>query len=296
MLGIVLINYKNEEEIVHYIENELVKISEPHITVIVDNSCNEQSIQKLESALALNEISRGINKDEKLFLIDAKGNLGYAKGNNLGAQFLYDNFECKYILFSNSDIQIKSPNLLKYLIEKLETESEIGAINPKITGMNGVAQTPMKDMPLINLHILRYIFYPVLRKITTIVPNADEGVYHRLMGCFLVVRSEAFFKAGMFDPNTFLFAEELILAEKMRSVNFNSYYAPEFEIIHFHSQTIGSFHSFKKQLKMMMDSELYYYKTYRNAPTYLIYFSRLALNFFLLFYLPVIQFFKRKVK
>ncbi|MBN2828361.1 MAG: glycosyltransferase [Tissierellales bacterium] len=294
MLGIVLINYKNEEEIIHYIKNELVKISEPHITVIVDNSCNEQSIQKLESALALYEISSGVNKDERLFLIDAKENLGYAKANNLGAQFLKEHFDCKYILFSNSDIHFEKKDVLSPLIESLDLNDRISAINPMIIDENLKYQSPMIEMSIWKLYVFRFLFYPFARKISPIVKNAPEGEYGRLMGCFLLVRASDFFKVDMFDNNTFLYGEELILSEKLRQIGKASYYLPVCRVYHQQSSTIKNFFSEKKQIELMAKSEFYFYKKYKDVSQLTISLANFSMKVYLYFYLPLKLLLNRK--
>ncbi|RKD90773.1 glycosyltransferase [Mangrovibacterium diazotrophicum] len=287
MLGIVLINYKNEEEIIHYIQHELSGIELPHNIVIVDNSCDESSISKLESELTIREISNGIDKSSNLFLIDAKGNLGYARANNLGAQFLKDNFECKYILFSNSDIHFDKKDVLSPLIEKLGLNDRISAINPMIIDENFNYQSPMIEISIWKLYISRFLFYPITRKISPIVNNAPEGEYGRLMGCFLLVRACDFFEVDMFDNNTFLYGEELILSEKFRKIGKVSYYLPTCKIYHQQSSTIKNFLSEKKQIAMMAKSEFYFYKKYKNVNQLTVLLASFSMIVYLYFYLPL---------
>ena len=49
------------------------------------------------------------------------------KGNNLGVQFLQKNFDCDYLLFTNTDIEIKSKNIISKMIACLEGDKERGA-------------------------------------------------------------------------------------------------------------------------------------------------------------------------
>nr|WP_320119052.1 hypothetical protein [uncultured Marinifilum sp.] len=286
MLGIVLLNYKNEEEIIAYVREELSKITTPNKIVIVDNSCSCDSIETLEKAFDTKRVEQKVNHADSIFIIDSKANLGYAKGNNLGAEFLNEHFKLDYLLFSNSDIRFINSNVVEVLCNKLKEKPKVGAINPKITGLDSKCQSPMIDIPFYKLHILRYILYPFFRKITPILQNAIEGEYYRLMGCFLLTTRTSFFQSGMFDPETFLYGEELILAERMRRNGFVNYYYPYVEILHEHGKTISNSHSLKNQLKLMFKNEMYYYQQYIHISKGLLFCSKYSFIVYINIILP----------
>ena len=288
MLGIILVNYKNENELIDYIKCELINITEPHVIVVVDNSCDSESIIKIESELSIKEISNGVDVNSKLFLINAQKNLGYAKANNLGAKFLKKYFKIKYILFSNSDISFDKKNIINVLLKKLDENNTIAAINPMIMDRDLKYQTPMKEISIWRLYILKFLFYPVTRKITPIVRNAKEGEYFRLMGCFLLVRSCDFFEVGMFDEHTFLYGEELILSEKFRRIGKTSFYLPEVLILHNESTTIKNFISKRKRILLSAESELYYFKNYKGVNLLTLKIALFSTKVFTNIYLPLI--------
>jgi GT2 family glycosyltransferase len=109
MLGIILKNYKNENELIKYINNELDKTSVENKIVIVDNSYSKDKHQEFKHRLEQIE-SRLYNKD--LFLITKKDNLGFTRANNFGAQFLSQKFEIKCFLFSNTDIELYDKDVI----------------------------------------------------------------------------------------------------------------------------------------------------------------------------------------
>ena len=145
MTGIIVINYKNEELTTNFILNELGKIQTPHVIVVVNNGASYVSnltlVEKLNAVLILKAGKQDIAKSN-IYIINSELNLGVAKGNNLGVEFLYNNYPVDYLLFTNTDIIIKSDNVLDVLIEKIRNNKRIGIIGPNVVGLDGKRQSP----------------------------------------------------------------------------------------------------------------------------------------------------------
>ena len=78
------------------------------------------------------------------------------------------------------------------------------------------------------------------------------------------------------DPNTFLYGEEIILSERMKSIGKYSYYYPDVSILHEHGATIRKNKSQKMVSEMTFESESYYYSKYMNVPQVFIYLGKLS--------------------
>jgi GT2 family glycosyltransferase len=91
MLSIIIVNYKNEQKTIEYIKQEISKISLPHITIVVNNAATSDSdstlVRELDADLVY-DINKIPNKSKNCFIIHEDKNLGFAKGNNLGAEFI----------------------------------------------------------------------------------------------------------------------------------------------------------------------------------------------------------------
>jgi GT2 family glycosyltransferase len=86
-----------------------------------------------------------------------------------------------------------------------------------------------------------------------------------------------FREVGGFDPNTFLYAEELIFAERLKFYGYRMYYTDVVEVVHDHGTTTRKFIPHKSSIYMER-SLRYYYKVYRNANSWsliFLYFSQL---------------------
>lgn len=291
MIGIIIINYNNYKETVTYIKEELSKIKMNKKIVVVDNSHSSNEFDNLTT------YCKGI-KD--LYLLEAKDNLGYAKGNNLGVKFLLKRYELDFLLFSNTDIQIYDDDVLEYLIEKMDENTNVASCNPKIVSPDGkVAQSPFKYLPFHKVFVLKKLLYPFLKKKienglwSDLINNASEGLYYRLSGAFLLVKKQDFLNAGMFDEKTFLFAEESILAERFKRIGKFSAYYPDKKIIHEIHGTIGKFNESDQISKLMLESNFYYQKNYKNIPQYLYYFSLFSWFIYYKIYKAIFVLFKK---
>ena len=90
----------------------------------------------------------------------------------------------------------------------------------------------------------------------------EEAYCYWVSGCFMLVKSKAFFEVNMFDDHTFLYGEESILAERLKTVNKFMYIFPKVEIIHFEGGTTKKSTSSEKLNQFLQASTYYYYNKY----------------------------------
>lgn len=273
-LAIILINYKMENLTIKFVKEELSKITFPHLTIIVNNGATDESNRVLSSSLSariITDIDNCSISNNDIYILSSIENLGFARGNNLGANFCRRHFNLKYILFTNNDIKIFSVDVVERLIEKLENMPNVGIIGPSVIGLDGKKQSPYPYISFWDRMVWMYwstLFYSKEqknRKFHFDYPeNAQEGFHYYVMGSFFILRIDDFFNCGMFDPNTFLYAEELILSERMAAIEKQVYYYPAVKVIHAHGSTTSK-HGYGKSNDWKFDSLMYYYKTYRHV-------------------------------
>lgn len=260
MTGIVLINYHNYKEVIDFIENECRKLREIKIA-IVDNC---------ESNYEFKILSKRYKTNDDIHVITKNLNLGYAKANNYGFNYLSKRYRLKYCLFSNTDIVICDSDVIDYLIAKLEQNPNIACVNPRITDENfKFNQTPYQYQKFYKGFIFKKLLYPFYFKRiknglwSDLVSNAKEGIYYRLSGAFLLVKTKDFIECGMFDENTFLFAEESILSERFHRINKSCGYFPDKKIIHRIHGTISLSNNSAQIALLMLKNNFYYQQKYR---------------------------------
>ena len=99
MIGIVVISYKNFQGTVDFINNQLPKLKMSWKAVVIDNASDIKSSQQMAQVcegVCTSALSTVTDEKNNVFIICSTENLGFAKGNNLGVEFLLRNFNCDY--------------------------------------------------------------------------------------------------------------------------------------------------------------------------------------------------------
>ncbi|MFT3748751.1 MAG: glycosyltransferase [Agriterribacter sp.] len=275
LVSIIIVNYKSEEKTINFIETELSKIKLPNRVVIVNNGADTESdhtlTTRLKAQLITNILSDDIDKEKRCFVISEQDNLGFARGNNIGADFAQKNFKSKYLIFSNNDLRFITQSTVEMLIEKLERlPGKFAGIGPAVIGLDHKHQSPIIYLSFFKKWFLGLWVTPFLNEKQKLRiykidrNNFKEGQYYSLMGSFFIIKSEDFFACNKFDPNTFLYGEEVILSERLMRINKYFYYYPACKIVHEHSQTITNYFSNFSKTKMQFSNDVYYFRTYRH--------------------------------
>ena len=105
MIGVIVINYHSEEKTIEFVRTELAKIRSDYAVVIVDNGSTELSRDRLLEAFK--------GADQYVFVVPSEENLGFAKGNNLGAEVARNQFAPDVFLFANNDIRLVEPDVVE---------------------------------------------------------------------------------------------------------------------------------------------------------------------------------------
>lgn len=269
MLAIIIVNYKADDLTINFVTKECHKIQFPHKVIIVNNAASKESNLRLAKSLngiIVDDVSLSPS-DSHVYIIDSCDNLGFAKGNNLGAYFCKMHFAPEYFLFTNTDIRIIDADICERLIKVLEEKKDIGIIGPRVVGLKGEPQSPNCKFELWYNNVwyfigARFKSKKQIRK-GDYASSAKEGYHYQVMGSFFLVPSLSFYECGMFDPHTFLYYEESILSERMLRIGKRAYFYPTVSVVHEHGATTKKYLDILKIEKMKYDSAAYYYKTYR---------------------------------
>lgn len=281
MLGIVAIDYKNPQLTIEFCQKQLLRVDVPYVCVVVVNGATDEEVNCLAQgtgAYVVREDASGVNKGQRLYLLPSVENLGFARGNNLGVAFLTKHFGVEHLLFSNTDIEILSPNCVSVLLDRLNRNGEMGAIGPCVVGLDGQYQEP-HDRVISIYRQIGWMLFPFLRKRRIVDASAParkpESRYtYWVQGSFLLVRRSDFERVGMFDPHTFLYSEEPILAERLKRIGKRMYYEASVEILHYEGGTIVRKHGSKRSARMAMESNCYYYRTYLHVGRFAVWIYR----------------------
>lgn len=306
MLSVIIVDYKSIEKTVNYInhlKNRIDCFEDVHFIIVDNADSNEEKISRLFFDTLGTECTRElydnytvlICSNISLLYVKTGKNLGYAKANNLGAIIAKKYYNDDYILVSNNDLVLTETLDFTKIIEIFERDKKIAVIGPKIIGIDGKAQSPHKKVSayvyLINpyWHIMSC---KTVKSKDDLDFNDSSKYCYRVMGCFMFIRTQSFFEVGMFDENTFLYAEEMILSERLQKKGYKTFFYNDFTVIHEHGVTVKNNSTVNQALKWNFESIYYYFKHYRNTNKFLLLFCKM--DFYLYYTLYTIK--KRIVK
>ncbi len=300
MISVIIIDFLSAKRTYQYINEYIDRVSEESTFVIVDNSEDRTNFDMLcgflgkMDACKSNEVCFRYRQHDVL-LIQSLGNIGFAKGNNLGAEKAIEMFNPEYILFSNNDIRFTEEFTIKPLMQVLQQEEDVVMVGPKVIGLDGKQQSPNRYVPIGERYIYHNILWPFdsklpfLHKYVNImhdeIIDAPTGYVYQILGAFFMVDRKKFEEIGMFDAYTFLYAEEEILSERAAKHGYKVYYISDVTIVHEQGATTGNLNdSIQKEVqitKWLLDSEMYYYRTYRGYSKVMEIFCRAATSFYI---------------
>ena len=253
MVGIAIINYNKYEKTIECIDSIRKTTNIPYKVYLIDNGSNN------ESGKILSEKYSDSNDVE---VILSEDNLGYAKGNNICIDRMFKD-GCDYGVISNNDI-ICTKDSIELLINTLVDNPKYLLVGPKILSPTGKNQKSIILKQYGKLEYLKKNTY--LYKLNRKSINKEINEIEKIIDfCRVSWVSAAFFafdikkmiQVEKFDPNTFLFFEEYILATKASNHGFVLGYNPNAKVIHDHGFTTGG--GVNINSKIAADQSEYYY-------------------------------------
>ena len=143
-------------------------------------------------------------------IIKNSKNYGYGKGLNQGSKVA----QGKYLLLLNPDIEFDR-NSVGYLLDKLESNSEIGVIGPQLINKKGEILQSISGVPTLLQSLFVFSFFSKIWSNSSFLNkyhnlsldrNKDQSV-DVVSGACMMVRKLLFDKVGGFDERFFIYFE-----------------------------------------------------------------------------------------
>ncbi|MHA5113363.1 glycosyltransferase [Oenococcus oeni] len=243
-LGIVTINYLNWRDTVEMVKSLQKQDFQSFHLVIVDNHSGNGSFQKL---------SEFYSDNQQITLLETSENLGFAKANNLGIDFLKRNYDLFKIFIINNDLLFQDNTYLSKLT-RFKYDINVGAVGTNILDSRNLQQNPIYERTNL-LRLLEqnwdFFFNPifhshhnVFRKISQFLRQLrpEKGDYVRENIFFLhgsaILLTENYLKWSRgFYPKTFLYFEENILKIIFDKTSLKMTFAPISGVYHKEDQS-----------------------------------------------------------
>lgn len=214
LVSIIIVNW-NGLGILKDCLSTLVRVNYKDLEIIVvDNGSVDGSIEFLEEFKF---------RGEEIILIKNSNNLGFAIANNQG----FEKAKGAYILLLNNDTKVE-PNFLSLLVKKLESEPQVGVIQPKIFIMDKKDYLDNVGSYLTRLGFLQHVGF--MEKDSSIY-NTERIIFSAKGACMLIKR-EVIEKVGLFDCDFGSYFEESDFCWRVWLAGWKVMFYPEAKIYH----------------------------------------------------------------
>lgn len=284
---IIILNYNNWEDTINCVNSvEIFNTSRIKYIVIDNGSTKTEVVSQLDnyfSKVYKEKYKRfDYEKDQipnelpYLSFVVSKQNDGYARGNNKGLVYAYNDTSIEYVMILNNDILFVE-DILPRLIAGLSSINDAAIVSPILfkKDFQGLDYNCAKNNPGNWDIILTYLFFyrnffgflKRKNKRMFILQGNPEAVYAEKVeielpsGSCMLMSKSLMQEIGGFDPNTFLYYEEPILYKKISGRRLKNYLFPNCRCIHLGAGSTSST-SNMFVARTTFESMSYYFKQY----------------------------------
>jgi GT2 family glycosyltransferase len=191
--------------------------------LVVDNASTDGSVEMIEA------------KFPWVKLIKSSENLGFAKGNNVAIR------QCqgRYVALVNPDV-IVFPGCLDALADFLDQNPKVGNVGPRVLNPDMSMQSTCRRFPTL------WNNYCSATGLSTRFKNsrffAGEHMFYFphdrtlavdvIVGCFSMIRGEAFDTVGLLDEGLFMYGDDVDWCRRARNAGWQVVFYPGGQAIH----------------------------------------------------------------
>jgi len=225
-LSIIIINYKTPRTTLKCIEKIY---SDPnhqdYEIIVIDNYSDDDSEILILSIF-----------QEVVWVANVE-NVGFGQANNIGARHATGEF----LLFLNSDVYVET-NTISVCLQFMEANDRTGVLGCKLLNSDGSHQKSCY------YHVGEYTSLLKDNLILTKFVRFKERQLMAVMGAFMLIPTRVYKEVGGFDPDFFMYAEELELCNRIRIRNYNIHCKDTVSAIHEHGSSSDNVWALKQNL------------------------------------------------
>ncbi|HEX2721735.1 MAG TPA: glycosyltransferase family 2 protein [Gemmatimonadaceae bacterium] len=226
--GLVILNWNNAKDTIECLDTLATCDPAPESVVVVDNGSEDDSVPLITSWIASHQSGPTA---QRMMLIKAGANLGFAGGNNVGIARLLNDSPVSHVLLLNNDASV-APKFFADLTEAIAKAHGAGVIGPTI--LEDPDRTRVWYAGGVE-HRLR-----ALVEHTLSVPRDEEPRDTDFVtGCAMVISRSALDRAGLLPECYFpAYFEDGDYCHRARAAGFRVVYAPRPVVYHKVGSTI----------------------------------------------------------
>lgn len=229
-ISIIIVNYNVRDYLYKCLKSIEDAVAHLRIqTIVVDNNSQDGSLEYLRPHFP------------NVIFIESKDNLGFGKANNLGFGYA----KGKYFLILNPDT-ILQENTLDVMYNYMESHAEVGISVCKMLNADGSFQSacrrgfPTPWASFSKLFGLQALFPKSKffgRYNQTFLPIDQTYYTEAVSGAFMFSRADVIKEVGGFDPDFFMYGEDLDLCYRVHKAGYKNAYVHSTSIIHYKGES-----------------------------------------------------------
>ena len=213
-LSIIILSYNTKDLIRKCLTSVYSTIQSVSFEVIVvDNASGDQSVTMIKKEF------------KKVHVIESKENLGFGNGINLGVK----SAKGEFLLFLNSDAELQA-DVFSQMITYMKSNERIGILGGKLLNYDGSMQRSFSNFYGVK-DIVILLFGREKVEMSLLGKDVRKEVDWVSGGCMWIRRS-VFDAIQGFDPQIFMYIEDMEICFRVRKLGYTIYYYPDFVVKH----------------------------------------------------------------
>jgi GT2 family glycosyltransferase len=228
-LAVIIVSYNVRDELLACLES-LVGHTDPYPAeiVVVDNASTDGTVNAVRE------------RWPTVRVIDAGGNLGFARASNIGIR----ETRSEFVLLLNPDTVLPA-GALPTLVRGLAVHPEAAAAGPRLIDENGFPELSfgwvIGPFGELRQKVVGALYRRRIRRVVRMVDRWARSAGRRVWvsGACLIVRRLDLEAVGLLDERYFMYTEDVDLCASLRRRGREILFVPQSEILHLRGRSAG---------------------------------------------------------
>lgn len=262
-ISLIIVSFNTRDVLRESLQSVLRERGDLRLEIfVVDNNSRDGSVEMVETEFP------------EVCVLRSEVNLGFGAANNVAIE----RAQGKYIVLLNSDAFL-CPDSLKLSVQLMDQHPEVGLAGGRLVGRDYSWQPSARMFPSVFSDFL--VMSGLAHKFRksqffgrgdrTWADPMEPCEVDWVPGAYSIIRADALQKTGLFDPDFFLYCEEVDLCRRIKNSGYKIMYWPQVVVIHIGGESSRQIQSLEMSstgaqlVRWRMRSTLLYYRKHHGS-------------------------------